>query len=249
MNYFKNKVNQAAFDTFDPDNWDGGDTQSDMYDPDNATGDGGDAGAATKTRVARPGRKLQLNVTITNATASKISTELFSALDSWTTRQKAELMIGNYDMIPANSLEGIAALVANPTGGKVVGFNKAGNLECRGAVGDPKLTIGCGEYPYISLFESTKVLPFYVAYMRYTVSTDNQIDENIFNFTRTFGGGVRSNPISPRAYFKPNQYQNKTIDILAGFVVDGESGLSIPTLAGESIRIAFFIQRWAKPNM
>lgn len=246
MNNFKKKVNESAFDNFDPDNFDSENVQSDLYDPDYMDAPGG---GTTKVRVARPGANLQLNVTITNSTASEIKTELFSALDSWTTRLKTELQVGNYLMIPATSLEGIAAIAANPTGGKVVGFNQSGDLECRGGVGDPKLTVGCGEYPYVSLFESTKQYPFYNAYTRYSVSTDAQIDKNITHFTKTFGGGLKENRISPRAFFKPNQFQNKTIDIIAPFTIDGESGLSIPVLAGEQLRLAFFIQRWGQNNV
>jgi hypothetical protein len=245
---FKNKINQAAFDNFDPDNFDNQNVQSDLYDPDYLDG-ASNQGGTTKVRVARPGVKLQLNVSVTNATASTIKAEIFSALDSWTTRLKAELVVAAYAMIPALSLEGIAALVANPTGGGVVGFNAAGDLECRAGVGAPKLTIGCGEYPYVSLFESTKTYPFYNSYLRYTVSTDAQIDNNITHFTKTFGGGLKENRISPRAFFKPNQFQNKTIDVVAPFTIDGESGLSIPTLAGESLRLAFFIQRWGQNNL
>lgn len=242
-------VNAAAFDTFDPDNFDNDNVVSDLYDPDYATGESPGAASSSLVKSARPGKKMQINVSITNATAAVIKTELFSALDSWTTRLKPELVVAPYNMVPALSLEGIAALIAAPTGGNVVGFNQAGNLEVRGNVGSPKLTIGCGEYPYNSLFESTKSQPFYTSYIRYTVSTDSQIDNNIDHFTRTFAGGVRSNPVSPRAYFKPNQFQNKTIDIQAPFNIDGECGLSIPVNAGENIRIAFFIQRWAKTNI
>lgn len=250
MNSFKKSVNAAAFDNFDPDNFNTDEVQSDLYDPDMATGVAQAAAqGATKVNTARPGRKLQINISITNATASNIQTELFSAFDSWTTRLKPELVVGNYSMKPWTSFEGLAALIAAPTGGNCVGFNQAGNLEVRGNAGDPKLTIGCGEYPYVSLFESSKTYPWYTAYIRYTVSTDAQIDENITWFTRTYGGGRKSNDVSPRAYFKPNQFQNKTIDVLAPFSVDGESGISINVLAGESLRIAFFIQRYAKSNM
>ena len=244
MNNLKNKINQAAFDNFDPDSFDSQGVQSDLFDPDYLDANSG--GQTTRVSVARPGVKLQLNISITNATASLISTELFSALDSWTTRLKPELAIGNYSMIPLTTFEGLAALIANPTGGKVVGFNQAGDLECRGGVGDPKLTIGCGEYPYVSLFESTKTYPFYNSYTRYTVATDAQIDKTITHFTKTFGGGLKQNVISPRAFFKPNQFQNKTIDIIAPFTIDGECGLSIPILAGEAVRLAFFIQRWGQ---
>jgi len=242
MNNLEKQVNASSFDTFDPDNF-GEDVVSDLYDPDNATGEASaqSAGSPTRTRIARPGQKLQLNVSVTNATARLITTEFFSAFDAWTTRLKPELVTGNYSMIPALSLEGLAAAPDN-----IVGYNDSGDLEVRGNAGDPKLTIGCGEYPYNSLVESTKTLPFYVSYIRYTVSTDNQISKNITHFRRTFGGGIKSNIISPRAYFKPNQFQNKTIDILAPFAIDGETGLSIPILAGENITLAFFIQRWGK---
>lgn len=241
---FGQKINQAAFDNFDPDNFETDEVVSDMYDPDYASGQGN--GAATATKQARPGRKMQLNISITNATASTITTELFSALDSCTTRLKPEYATGAYAMVPALSLEGLAALIAAPTGGGVVGFNQSGSLVVRGGAGNPVLTVGCGEYPYNSLFESTKVLPFFVSYIRYTVSTDAQIDNNITHFARTFAGGVTENTISPRAYFKPNQFQNKTIDILAPFVIDGEKGLKINVLAGESLRLAFFIERWTR---
>jgi len=241
------QINSAAFDNFDPDNF-GDDVVSDLYDPDYATG-AAQPEAVTKVRNARPGKKLQLNISVVNATAVTLSAEIFSAFDSWTSRLKPELVVAPYNMIPATSIEGIAAIAGTPAGGNVVGFNSAGNLVVRGGAGDPLLTIGCGEYPYISLFDSTKSLPFYVSYTRYTVSTDAQIDNNISHFTRTFGGGVKSNVISPRAYFKPNQFQNKTIDILAPYPIDGETGLSIPTLAGENLRLALFIQRWGKNTL
>lgn len=245
---FNKNMNAAAFDNFDPDGFDNNEVVSDLYDPDFATGQAASS-APVAVKTARPGRKLQLNISITNATANQLQTELFSALDSVTTRLKPEYVSAPYNFVPALSLEGLAALIAAPTGGHVVGFNQSGNLEVRGAAGDPKLTVGCGEYPYNSLFESSKTLPFYVSYVRYTVSTDGQIDNTIYNFTRTFGGGVKENSISPRAYFKPNQFQNKTIDIMAPFVIDGESGLRIPVNAGEQLRLAFFIQRWAKNDL
>jgi hypothetical protein len=250
MNTLQKKVHRAIdFDNFDPDNFNPDETRSDLYDPDFIDQASNAGGATTRTRVARPGVKLQININIINATASTILTELFSAMDSWTTRLKPALVVGAYSMVPALSLEGIAALIAAPTGGHVVGFNQAGDLEVRGAAGDPKLTIGCGEYPYISLFESTKTYPFYNSYIRYTVSTDAQIDKTIMHFKKTFGGGVNENLISPRAYFKPEQQQPKTIDIIAGFTIDGESGLSIPVLAGENLRLALFIGRWGQNNL
>jgi hypothetical protein len=234
--------NAANFDNF------GGNTYSDQYDPsmdgydpDNANGP---MDTTTNVRVARPGQKLQLNISVSNATAKDLLVELFSALDSVATRLKAEYVNAPYNYVPSLSFEGLAL-----AGVGCVGYNQAGNLEIRGGALDPKCTVGCGEYPYNSLVESTKVLPFDTAFLRYTVDTDAQIDNNITHFQKTFGGGVKENTISPRAYFKPNQFQAKTIDILAPFTIDGEKGLRIPVNAGENIRLALFIQRWGKPGL
>jgi hypothetical protein len=240
------RSNASHFDNFDPDGFDD-DVQSDLYDPDNATGAAPSASAATRVKSARPGQKLQLNISIANPTAKNLLVELFSALDSVTTRLKPEYVNAPYLMHPATSIEGISRIAA--ASGGIAGFNESGNLEIQGAAGDPKLQVGCGEYPYASLFESTKQLPFNVAYLRYTVSTDDQIDNNIYHFARTFGGGVKENTISPRAYFKPNQFQGKTIDIIAPFTIDGEKGLRLQVNAGENLRLAFFIQRWTKNNV
>lgn len=235
-------MNHSNFDNF------GGGVQSDlydpeMYDPENASGEQAAPGA-TAIRQARPGQKLQLNISISNPTAVQLLVELFSALDSVTTRKKAEFANGAYAYVPALSFEGLAL-----AGVGCVGYNQAGNLEIKGGGADPVATVGCGEYPYNSLVESTKVLPFNVAYLRYTVDNDAQIDNNITHFTRTFGGGQKQNTISPRAYFKPNQFQAKTIDILAPFPIDGEKGLQIPVNAGENVRMAFFIQRWSRNTL
>lgn len=244
----KNQVQRAAaFDNFDPDGFDNANVISDTFDPDNI--EGATNGSATTIREARVGSKMQVSLSITNSTLVEIQTELFSALDSWVTRLKPELVVGAYAMIPALSLEGIAALIAAPTGGGVVGFNAAGNLEVRAGVGAAKLIVGCSNYPYNSLHESTKTLPFYTSSIRMTVSTDPQIDQDVIHFTRTFGGAKRENRISPRAYFRPDQQQNKIIDIPAPFTIDSESGLSINTLPGEQLRLAMFIQRWGKPNV
>jgi hypothetical protein len=209
------RLNASHFDNYDPDNF--GDVYSDAYDPDNASGDQQVAPAATSVRNARPTQKLQLNISVSNATAKQLLVELFSALDSVTSRKKAEYANAPYNYVPFLSFEGIAL-----AGVGCVGYNQSGNLEIRGGGADPKCTVGCGEYPYNSLVESTKVLPFNVALLRYTVDTDAQIDNNITHFARTFGGGVKENTISPRAYFKPNQFQAKTIDILAPFSIDGK---------------------------
>lgn len=229
MNNFEN-FNDVQSDRFDPD----------TFDPsENASGPGSQA--ATSVKTARPGQKLQLNITLSNPGSQNVVVELFSALDSVTTRCKAELVIGGYLMLPQTSIEGLAA-----AGVGIAGFDKLGNLKLTsGTGGESPVVVSCNEYPYRSLFESTKALPFQVNFVRFTSNTDAQIDNNIYHFSKTIGGANKQNVISPRAYFKPNQFQSRTIDILAGFAINGESGLQTLVNSGESVRLAFFISRWA----
>jgi hypothetical protein len=240
------RVNEQAFDSFDPDNFDVNSVESDRFDPDNASGHGVASQAATAVKNARAGQKLQLNIVLSNPTAKGLNFELFNALDSVTSRCKADLVTdAEFPMIPQLSLEGLAA-----AGLGVTGFDKNGNFVNTSNVGgNPKASISCNEYPYKSLFESTKVLPFNVAFLRFTSNTDAQIDNNIYHKTRTIGGGEKQNVISPRAYFKPNQFQSRTIDITAPFSISGEKGVQMLVNAGESVRLAFFIQRWTKSSI
>lgn len=206
-----------------------------------------DAGAYT-TATAKPGQKMQINVTLTNNTLVKQTVELFQWLYSWTKVRKPEYIPSdpNYAMYPMLSYEGLVR--TNSNAGGTVGFNADGDLIVRGddsgMVDDPLVTVGCSEIGYISLFEATSITPFTVAYLRQTVTTSNQIDQVITWFKKTIAGGEEQNKISPRAYFRPNQFQNLTIDITVSFDINIDSGLRLPLLAGESVTLALFISNW-----
>jgi hypothetical protein len=210
--------------------------------------DGGASGAYT-TQQAKPGQKMQINISITNATASLLTAELFQWLDSVTKRLKSELVTGNYLMIPETSHEGMRRVVAN-TGG-TTSWDQNGNLVYRGddSAGNPLFTIGCAEIAYRSLFEASAIIPFQVSFVRYTVTTSAQIDKKIVWFKRTIAGGQKQNQISPRSYFRPNQYQNLTIDIPVTFDVNIDSGLQIPILAAEVVTLALFIEFWTYQDL
>lgn len=228
------------FDSFQPDNFDpriGG-----KY-------NGADEGGAYSTATAKPGQKMQINLTIVNATAAQMTAELFQWLDSITKRLKPELVVGNYLMIPETSHEGMRRVVAN-TGGTVA-WDQNGNLTYRGndTTPDPLFTIGCSESTYRSLFEAVAIAPFTVGFLRMTVTTSGQIDNKIKWFERTIAGGGKENQISPRSYFRPNQYQNLTIDIPINFDININSGLQIPVKAGETIVLALFIDAWTNQNL
>lgn len=170
--------------------------------------------------------------------------ELFNWLTSATRVLNPTYVSGSYAMIPLLTFEGIAAQIAG-TGG-TIGFDAAGNLELHGndATPDAKPTIGCQEVAYSSFFEASSISPFQVAYFRLTVKTDAQIDNTIKWFQKTFSGGVNQNVISPRAYFKPTQFQNFIMDITVAFTIGIDSGLFLAVNTVENVRFSLFIEMW-----
>lgn len=233
------------FNSFDPNN----------FDPmlagkfNNATGDGADAGSSVAS--ARPGQKMQVNLSLINNAAVELTFELFSFLDSYTRRLKQEYQTGNYLYIPLTSREGILATAGPGATGKTVGFNQLGTLEIRGddTVPNPIGTIGCGEIAYASFFEASGITPFSVTGIRYTVTTDNQIDNNIVYFSKSYSGGEKQNPISPRSFFRPNQFQPLTLDLTVAFDIGIDTGLRVKLLASEQVKFALFINMWTNQTL
>jgi len=232
-------LRQSAFDNFDPD----------MYDPRVASkynGANGDTGATYSTQEAKPGQKMQINVTADNATATDLNFELFNYLNSMVRVKNNAYATGAFLYVPYLTFEGIIRYSGATDTGGVVGFDQLGNLKIFGANNAAaKGTISCKEIAYASFFEASAIIPFEVAYIRYTVDSDPQIDETITWFKKSFAGGVEENVISPRAYFRPNQFQPNTIDITVSVPIRIDKGLRLLVLAGESVRFSFFIQLWA----
>lgn len=245
-NRFYDKINESAFDSFGGNNYDPDmDNFEDVtngYDPDYA----GESqpGGATRNEMSRPGQKMQINITLSNPTAVKQKVELFSAFNSWADIYKSEYVVGAYTAIPALSTQGLGTV-----GIGTIGYDNVGDLHHYGAVGNPSVTIGCSEYPYKSLVESTKTLPFRVTFLRIAVQTVNQLNNQIVHFTRTFSGGFKSNQINVRSYKKPTQFQNLEVDTKTPFVIDGEKGLQYSLEIGEVVQIGMFINRWSRPQV
>lgn len=214
----------------------------------NATGSSGIVPGA-QVVDAKPGQKMQINLTLNNPTALTLDFELFNLLNSFTTYRKQEYAQGNYQYIPLLTSNGIAAYIAG-TGG-TVGFDQNGNAYIQGDLAplDPIATIGCSEIPYISLLTASGISAFTVSYIRLTVSSDPQIDQTITWFRKTMAGGVQENRISPRAYFRPNQFQNLTIDVTVDFTIGVDSGLKTKLLPGERTVLALFIDAWTNQTI
>lgn len=238
---FKNKQG-AAFDNFDP--------ALNQFDPSVANNANGD-GAGSTTVAAKVGQKMQFNVVLNNPTAQTLTFELFNYLNSYVKVLNQTYVKATYLYIPLLSYEGLFRFKQAVDHGGTIGFNDLGNIEIRGdtAAADPTATISCKEIAYSGLFEASAVTPFKVDFLRFTCLTDPQIDENITWFQKSYSGGVQQNPISPRAYFKPNQFQNFTIDITVSFTIGIDKGLKTDLLPSENVRLAFFVTMWTDQTL
>lgn len=237
---FKN-FNNNARNEFDPSM-----TKGSHWDPTIAgrynNADGGSAGQ-TVVQAAQ-GQKMQTNITLNNPALVGITFELFNWLTSFTRVLNPVYVTGAYLMVPLATFEGFARFKAG-TGG-TVGFNANGDLAMHGndATPDAIPTIGCQEVAYNSFFEASSIAPFQVAYFRYTVNTSAQINNIITWFQKTFSGGQQSNTISPRAYFKPTQFQDFVIDITVAFTIGLDSGLKVLVNTLEQPQFSLFIEMW-----
>lgn len=245
------RVRRAAFNSFNggnsydpdyPDQFTQEDTVStNYYDPDYADAP---TGTTTAVKQSRPGQKMQINLTLNNPTASKITFDLFDAFNNAVEIFKPELVIGNYSRIPGLSFEGQAAYPNN-----IDIYDQAGNVMIRGNVGDPVATIGCTEYPYKSLVDTTKVLGFKIVVIRVSVATQAQFNNNIEYKLRTYAGVKLDNTINVRSYKRLINPAQLDIDVKAGVIVTGESGLFYALEAGEAVQLGLYINKWAKPNI
>lgn len=245
QNTFKTKQNFGTFDpnTFDP-------ALAGKYN--NADSGAGQPGSSTA--AARPGQKMQVNLTFVNAAAVPLTFEVFYFLNSFTrVLNPAYVPVGNanYKYIPQCGYEGIKAIAAGTDG--TVGFDSQGTLVIRGrgATGgpDPIATLGCGEIAYASFFAASGITPFSVTGIRMTTTTDSQIDNQITYCKKSYSGGQVENPISPRSFFQPNQFQDFIVDVAAAFDIGIDTGLRYVVNNGNTVKFALFINMWTNQTL
>lgn len=120
-----------------------------------------------------------------------------------------------------------------------------------------QLVISCRQLPLRALYNSSGVAPFMVSKMRLTVpNTTNgllQINQDFSHVTNTFLGAQKVNPISPRAFFNPNQFQTNIVDIKAAYAIDAERGLAYQVVnnttsaTAEVHTVTLFVPAFEKP--
>jgi hypothetical protein len=154
-----------------------------------------------------------------------------------------------------------AAQVATAKENKII-FGSDGSIYYTGkTVTAPtveQLVVSCRQLPLRALYNSSSVAPFLVSKMRLTVPTSAngllQINQDFSHVTNTFLGAQKVNPISPRAFFNPNQFQTNIVDIKAAYAIDAEKGLSYSVVNNTSQTVAevhtvtLFIPAFEKPT-
>lgn len=126
-------------------------------------------------------------------------------------------------------------------------FEQDGDLVIGKSSGNGSLIQGT-TVPYVTLCKGIAAgLPFNVAKLRYSYTSDSQLDQEIIIFKRTIFGKYTENRISPRSYFDPNQQQSKVVDIPISFAVDAETGIQTTLLASEVVTFNFFVDAQTKP--
>jgi hypothetical protein len=97
------------------------------------------------------------------------------------------------------------------------------------------------------LVKGSALLNFKVGKLRYSYTSDSQLDQEIVIFQRTIFGAYKENRISPRSYFDPNQQQSKVVDIPISFGINAEVGINIALLPSEVVTLNLFVEQQTAP--
>jgi hypothetical protein len=243
------KMENYAFDSYDPNLFNEYTAMGDSDAYDEA------AGATAAVRAPRNGFRAlggvgQVDILITNTitSATTIDTGGITKFDIFNYNRSGGMM-GNTAFSSrvasgieweefANSGAGVfptatVAQVAAAKENKII-WGSDGSLYYSGktstAPNTEYLQVSCRQLPYRALLNSSGVAPFLVSKMRLTVpNTTNgllQINQDFAHITNTFLGAQKVNPISPRAFFNPQQFQTNIVDIKAAYAIDAERGLN-----------------------
>lgn len=223
----------SNFDEFDPDNFD-----ADTFDPDNATG----KPAPIRSGVVKPRTLANFTITIKNSSGSDQKVELFNYLRSYS--EVTNTTLNSYNVLNA----ALVTTTAKPLAWNqnVIYFDTNGNLIQQNSSNAEEVKITCKQIPYASLFKASGLFSFNVEMTKISFANDLSLDQDITIFQNTFLGKVNSNPVTPRTYFKDNQFQAKQVTIPVRYTIDAERGLSLTVLAGETLTLNLFVSGYNK---
>ncbi len=250
------ELEQASFNSFDPNNFND-------YDPDGfTTNTGGGTKPVNQVMRGKVGKlQAQFDIIITSdCDSSSTKIELFNGFRSQSEATNNQVSL----LTPIAGPELAAALNAAGAGGATAGtdalkdrlyFNAAGSLVYNDFTnGNGKVTISCRQVPYIALLKSSMVQPFKCEKLRMTVLIDAQIDNDLVHITNSFLGSQKRNSVSPRSFFRPDQFQGLIIDLPTAFNIDGEKGLEYiinnkGALPAQVVTFNMFLSRYVKQQI
>lgn len=191
--------------------------------------------------------QVDIRIAHNNGAGTAVTIEMFNNLRSVTKILNSSISSLNPATLDNLKAAGATALLSTAD---MVYFDKSGNLIFNQTTGTTQaVTISGNQVSYRSLFDASGSTCFRVENLRLQVVNESQIDNQLTWFSNSWLGGVKQNVISPRAYFAPNQFQTKTVDIAAKFNLDYESGLWYKINAGETATFNFFINEYSKPTL
>lgn len=137
----------------------------------------------------------------------------------------------------------------------LVYWNEAGNLVYNYSVGSvDNIIISCKEVPYRALFDYTASGVMRIQKMRILYTQAAQIQEDFTLTYRNILGVTKTNSLSPKQFFTPQQFQSLLVDVPTPFQISKERGMFMKLLAAPlggttSVSITFFVDQLTQPNL
>ena len=217
------------FDSFDA----GSAFDSDSYDMYDEYGQPVGVGQKKVAAVSRT--ESLVNLSITNNSGATQTLELFNFLNSVT---KVKNTTANSSALKpitgSNFYDGNAQ--------NKIYFDENGNLVYN-AAGSLMTTSSTTGSSYRALFEMSGIANFMIRMIRINASTEAQLNNSLYWFTKTALGKFSQNEISPRTFFAPTQYQNKIVDIKQPISIDSEKGIWYDINNGETLSLQMFLRK------
>lgn len=182
----------------------------------------------------------QITIKVVNSIAAAQKIELFNYFRSIAKIYNANVTTSN--PIAAWPNDAVTQATGLPITADRVYWNESGSLVIESAAGTQCVISGT-TVPYRTLFEGSASIDFTVESLRFSFTTEPQLDEELVAFEKTIFGKYSENRVAPRVFFDPNQQQSKVVDMPITAKINGENGLEMNILAGETVSFALFVHR------
>lgn len=203
------------------------DFDAQAFDPNNFVNEFGPTGSNSKGQPIGGGVTM-ITLKAVNASTTLAQTAQFFGIGTGIAAMVSDSAITAFTPLAGPPL----AATANAANASRFYWTTSGTLVYQNAANE-LMTLSCNEINYRSLCLGTFFGKFKITRVRFTPTTDAQID-NVINFNeRTMFGKTWNDSINPRQYFRPDQFQAKIIDIPYNWVINQERNFSQIVNIGE----------------